>query len=482
MNRSLVKPGTALVAGLLLLHGCGTAQTTTPFGVRTASIQGQDDPDPVLRWNAVAMQCDANDHTGTFGPSQNGGPTRSSRALAIVHAAIYDAVNAIDGSCQPLVSAKSGQAKATGQAALAAAVMQASYDTLSALYSQQKPYIDTAYKKALQGLPDGYEAGMAVGTQAAANILAQRANDGAATSNDLIYPGTADPPKQGQHQPDPLNPDQGLLTPGWGRVQTFSGIDVTAPGVRSPVPPELWNPTYTVAFRDVLQVGADGTTTSTTRTAEQTEIGIFWAYDGTPKLGTPPRMYNQILRKIAKQQRNTVTQNARLFALANIAMADSGVACWDSKFYYNYWRPIIAIRNADAVFNCELINNPSWAPLGAPRSNSLGPNFTPPFPAYPSGHATFAAATFQVLQHFYGTDDIAFRLHSDELRDTTTDNQGNPRPNVVRSFQSFTQAAKECAESRIYLGVHWQFDADAGMDMGRTVADYVCKTLMKPAT
>jgi hypothetical protein len=397
--------------------------------------------------------------------------------MAITHLAIYDAVNAIDGSHKPYIPIGLSPS-VTAKANVEAAVAKACRDTLAVLYSNQLSFIDEQYDEAQKGFgtAEGCVAGITVGAKAAANILERRSTDGYADGDTMIYP----PATERQHQPDPINPDQGLLTPGWGHLKTFSAIDVTAPSVRAPAPPPAWDPDYTKSFLDVLKVGGDGITTPTKRTAEETEIGIFWAYDGSPKLGTPPRLYNQVIRRIAKLQHNTLVQNARLFALANIAMADSGIACWDSKYYHDLWRPIIGIRQADDVFNCELVNVADWSPLGAPLSNSIGPNFTPPFPAYPSGHATFGGAVFRTLRHFYGTDDVAFRLKSDELKDTTTDNQGNPRPNVTRRYESFTQAARENARSRIYLGVHWQFDADAGIDQGTKIADHICQTLLKP--
>jgi hypothetical protein len=235
-------------------------------------------------------------------------------------------------------------------------------------------------------------------------------------------------------------------------------------------------------FLDVQNLGGDKINTPTDRTKEQKEIGIFWAYDGVIGLCAPPRLYNQIARVVAEQKGNSLVENARLFALVNIAMSDAGVCCWDAKYYYNFWRPIIGIRNADLDGNEDTQQEADWTPLGAPASNESngGKNFTPPFPAYPSGHATFGGAFFQVMRRYYGTDDIAFAFNSDEWKPKTTDNEGKPRRKVIRSFNNFTEAEAENARSRIYLGIHWQFDADEGIDNGNKIGDHVFDNFLQP--
>jgi len=177
-------------------------------------------------------------------------------------------------------------------------------------------------------------------------------------------------------------------------------------------------------------------------------------------MGAPPALYNQLVQTIAKQKHNTTVENARLFALANVAMADAGIAAWDCKFVDNLWRPVTAIHAAATDGNPDTIADPTWEPLGAPGGGVV-PNFTPPFPAYVSGHATFGAAVCEVLKDFYHTDNIHFTLASDEL------------PGVMRSFNSFTRAAAENGVSRIYLGIHWQFDNTEGQTLGRQIADFV---------
>jgi hypothetical protein len=172
---------------------------------------------------------------------------------------------------------------------------------------------------------------------------------------------------------------------------------------------------------------------------------------------------------------------ARLLALVNVAMADAGIAVWESKFFYDFWRPIGGIRESDAGTgptslgdgNSATVGDPTWMPLGAPASNLNGPNFTPPFPAYPSGHAGFGGAVFQTLRRFYGTDHISFTFVSDEFNGITKDHNGNVRPLLPRSFKTLSQAEEENGQSRIYLGIHWSFDKTEGIAQGRQVADYV---------
>jgi hypothetical protein len=169
-------------------------------------------------------------------------------------------------------------------------------------------------------------------------------------------------------------------------------------------------------------------------------------------------------------------------------MNDAGIASWESKYYYKFWRPVNGIREADRGMgptgrgdgNPLTIADPMFSPLGAPATNLQGPNFTPPFPAYPSGHAVFGGTLFQMLRNFYGTDRIRFTFVSDELNGETVDNQGVVRPLVPRTFQTLSQAEEENGQSRIYLGIHWAFDKTAGITQGRQIANYVYRNAFRP--
>jgi hypothetical protein len=249
---------------------------------------------------------------------------------------------------------------------------------------------------------------------------------------------------------------------------------------------------YTAAFNEVKRLGGDGQITPTERSDEQTFVGTYWAYDGTPALCAPPRLYNQIAMTIAEQtgMLADVVALARLLALANAAMADATTAVWESKFYYDVWRPVGGIREADPGTgpsglgdgNPDTIGDPSFTPLGAPASNLDGPDFTPPFPAYPSGHAGMGAALFQTLRNVFGTDAISFTFVSDEFNGTTRDRFGNVRPVMSRTFSSLSQAEEENGQSRIYLGIHWAFDKTEGIALGRRAANYVFTNAFRPLT
>lgn len=432
--------------------------------------------DAVLRWNSVALDAVAADYQVGVTPEQ-AGPTATARALAIVQIAVYDAVNCIDHEA----SSYAFRRKMPGYASIDAAVAEAAHDTLSALYPRQKAKFDRALAEDLADAPDGRaeNMGLKAGRLAAKKILTLRAHDKSDAN-----PGYRDDVKPGSFQTFSGEPN--ALGVAWGRVKPF-GMD-TVKHFRTPPPPALTSVAYTQAYNEVKTLGGDGVNSPTTRTAEQSDIGYFWAYDGTPGLGTPPRLYNQIVQVIATNQNNTLTQNARLFALANIAMADAGIAAWDTKYHFRLWRPNRAIPQVGP--NGENLNDgnpdttadPTWTALGAPKTNCPPDKggFTPPFPAYVSGHAAFGSAMFQTLTRFYGRDDIAFTITSDELNGVNKNPDGTTRKLAPRSFNSFSEAEFENAQSRIYLGIHWSFDRDQGIKQGIAVADYIANQIMVP--
>jgi hypothetical protein len=169
-------------------------------------------------------------------------------------------------------------------------------------------------------------------------------------------------------------------------------------------------------------------------------------------------------------------------------MADTGISAWDNKFHYSLWRPVTAIRESDPGTgptglgdgNLDTLGDPTFTPLGAPASNLSDLNFTPPFPTYPSGHASFGGALFETLRRYYGTDAVPFTFVSDEFNGVTVDNQGNVRPYLPRSFDTFSQAEEENGQSRIYLGIHWEFDKTEGIVLGRSIANRVFDTTFRP--
>jgi len=450
--------------------------------------------DTLLRlrfWNQVAIDASGLDHTPVapgesrvFGEQL--GPGRSSRAMAIVHIAMYDAINAVT----PDYETYTGVRAAKG-ASMDAAIAQAAHDTLAALYPSQRAAFDAllADDLALARIPSAQALanGIDLGRRAAAAILALRSNDGSQYAEPVLGIDFVTSDAPGQWRQDPIGRSPLALGAEWGAVLPF--VLEAAEQFRAPPPPSMKSARYTAAFKEVKRVGGDGIVTPTKRTQEQTEIGTFWAYDGTPSLCAPPRLYNQIAMRIAESRGTPLVDLARLLALVNVAMADAATAVWESKYYYEFWRPVTGIRESDPGTgptgegdgNARTHGDPTFTPLGAPASNLAGPNFTPPFPAYPSGHAGFGGALFQTLRNFYGTDRVAFTFVSDELNGVTLDHDGNVRPLVPRTFSSLSEAEEENGQSRIYLGIHWEFDKTEGIAQGRRVADYIFHNAFLPS-
>jgi hypothetical protein len=443
---------------------------------------GAYDATRVRFWNTVALTASAVDHTNVmaggvpvFGTQL--GPTRTSRALAIVQIAVFDAVNAIDGGYQSYT----GIAKAPAGASLDAAVGTAAHDTLVALYPAQGPALHMLLALDLAMQPGGHARadGVATGRRAAAAILALRADDGSDREEPVVgvdyFPGDG----PGEWRPDPVSQSPIALGAWWYEVRPF--VMTAADQFRVPPPPALDSAEYAAAFEEVKLVGGDGVVTPTLRTPEETVEGIYWGYDGTPLLGAPPRMYNQIAVQIAAQRDTDGVRLARLLALLNTAMADACLAVWETKYVYRFWRPVTAIREADGDGNPATDADPTFTPLGAPASNLVGqPDFTPPFPAYPSGHAGIGGAAFEVLRAFYGTDAIAFTFVSDEYNGHTRDNDGHVRPRLPDHYASLTEAEAANAHSRILLGIHWAFDASRGLEQGHAVARWTYANAFRP--
>lgn len=399
--------------------------------------------DVVLAWNRIASDVLRDNES-----LQN--PGMASRSMAMLNLAIYDAfAMTTDGQTSFYHYGAAGAPTASTDAAAA----QAAYTVLSSIYGDQQATLDIALATSLGQIADGPSkaAGEAMGVQIGQSIVDRRVDDGYDSS--VQYLPTNLP---GHWQPDPLNPGQEAWGPAWGNVETFALASNTQflPGP----PPELDTPEYAAAFNEVKDLGSID---STLRTADETEIGAFWAYDRLG-LGTPHRLFNDVLQVIAEQEGNTPKENADLFARATVAMADAGIVAWNSKFSYDLWRPVTGIREADTDGNDQTDADEDWTPLGAPGGD--GANFTPPFPTYVSGHATFGGALFGVLDEFFDTDatgDIAFTLESEEL------------PGVVRTFDSFSEAMIENGRSRVFLGIHWNYDDLVGQELGLDVADYL---------
>lgn len=407
--------------------------------LETRTLMSHAGSDVVLEWNDIAIDALRFDRT-------YGGPVRAARNMAIVQASMYDAVNGVERTHEPFFVSRPAPAGADAEAAGASAASRA----LAKLFPRQKRFFAGELKASLAAVPNGpaERAGVKYGKYVADRLVAWRRYDG--STRDAEYePGNrpGDWTPTGPHFDLPVHPGAGDTDP-----FAVASIDDFLP----PPPPRLDSAEYAVAYNEVYDLGER---LSPFRTADQTEAGVFWAYDRRG-MGTPVALYNQVLQTLAVQEGNTMSENARLFATANVAMADAGITAWACKYVDNLWRPVTGIREGDLDGNSDTVADRAWEPLGAPGEHE-DEDFTPPFPSYVSGHSAFGAAAFRTLEHFYGADPIPFELRSDEL------------PGVVRRFTSFSQAAAENGDSRIYLGVHWRFDDTFGQRAGRAIADDV---------
>ncbi|HMO64607.1 MAG TPA: vanadium-dependent haloperoxidase, partial [Verrucomicrobiota bacterium] len=299
---------------------------------------------------------------------------------------------------------------------------------------------DAELSAQLLGLPagDARTAGVAWGRQVADALLRERDFDGANFGVD--YRPAAGP---GRWQPTPALFASPLL-PQWAAVKPFALA--RADQFRPPPPPALTSAEWAQQCNEVKALGG---TNSAARTPEQARIAWFWADgQGTP---TPPGRWNSVAAQLAEARALPLVETARLFALVNLALADAGIACWDAKYAYDWWRPVTAIRAADTDGNPATEPDPAWTPLVS----------TPPFPEHVSGHSTFSAAAAAVLAAFLGGDEFAFTLRSDGLF------------GEARSYGRFSEAAAEAGISRIYGGIHFSSANVDGQALGRAIGQHV---------
>jgi hypothetical protein len=392
-------------------------------------VESSDQVNPVVQWNKnlLVILRTAGAQPATIHPT---------RSFAIMHAAIYDAVNAIDRSHKPyLVRLALPQRDASQEAAADAAA----HEVLVSLYPSFKTTLDTELQQSLAQIPDGEQKveGISIGQTVADRILALRNTDGA-TANPIPYVFGNDP---GDYQSTPPNFLPQPQFTHWSRVTPFAleRADQFRPGP----PPALTSDRYSDAFNQVKSLGINN---STTATADEMLIGQFWN-------GAIQNYWNEITQTASVGHNLTTAENARLFALLNLSLADTVIAFYDAKYTYNFWRPVTAIRAADTDNNPDTVVDPNWLPQG-------GKN-TAPDPSYPGAHAAISAAGAKVLASFFRNDNFDLNVTSEVL------------PGVERTFTSFSAAFEEASLSRILAGQHFSFDEQAGGRLGRKVGDFV---------
>jgi membrane-associated phospholipid phosphatase len=425
--------------------------------------------DVVTEWNAIMRQTFAAE-------ASSAAPPINSRTMGMLGGAMFDAVNSVNRNYQSYLGYFNPTTAGVG-IDMEAAAATAAYNTMTSIYTDRygvgNPYLSnftTLYNTQMAAIAagDSKTRGTEVGAAAATAMITARASDGwnAATTYSPQPFGTV-----GRWQPG-TNPGAWGASTGtflysqWNNVTPFtlSSASQFRPGGpagltgTTPADYQAWvqSPQYTAEFNQVKSLGSS---TSSTRTADQTVIAYFWV-DG-PGTASPPGHWNRIAQSISASAGLNLEQNARLFALLNLAEADTGIATWEAKVYFDTWRPMLAINTADTDGNPDTLVDAAWTPLIP----------TPSFAAYTSGHSAFSMAGAAALAAFFGTDNIAFTAESE-----------SPFLPVgyTRSFTSFSQAAQEAGMSRIYGGIHWMSDNTDGSTLGASVAAHVTDNFLLP--
>jgi hypothetical protein len=384
--------------------------------------------DVITDWNQRAQQALL---------AANTSPIVSSRVLAMVQVAVFDAVNGIERHYIPIHVDFDAPAGASTRAA----AVQAAYAILVRLFPSQEATLDAQREASLASIASGQAAqnsesiarGIEWGQRVADDILLWRSTDGFTPAPPPFLGGTA----VGQWRPTP----PGFLPGAGPQFAYMTPWALNSPSQFRPSgPPALMSDQYTADFNEVKIIGDK---TSLTRSAEQTEIAVFWN-------GNTPSYWNRVATLVAAERHTTLSENARLLAVLNVAMADAVISCWEAKYTYVFWRPITAIRLASTDGNPATVEDPAWTPLLV----------TPAFPEYASGHATVSGAAAVALGAYFGND-ATFTLMSETL------------PGVVRSYSSFSQAADEANDARVYGGIHFRTACRDGRAAGTEVGSFV---------
>jgi hypothetical protein len=390
-------------------------------------ISSAANPDVVLQWNAIAVDTAV---------ANKANPFAQGRYAAIVQVAVFEAVNSITREYQPYLGTIT---VAPGASAKAAAV-EAAYEVLSHYFGTNSQSALDADRTASLGTPPYDQRtmdGMAAGHEAAQAIIALRATDGATTPPLTTIPGASAP---GVYQ----------LTTGCAAAIAYNWQHVTPFGIQSASdfilgpPPALTSEAYTKAYNEVMTVGASD---SLDRPQDRANVVLFFAAT------SPTQAMNQAAREVAEEKGGTLSENARALALVNIAINDSLVASFLNKYYYNFWRPETAIHEADTDGNPDTVANPDWAPFIT----------TPCFPSYPSNHGSAVNAASEVLRRLYGEADHAITLTNPTV------------PAIILEYDSFTEICDDVSDARVYGGIHFRTDQEAGADLGRAIGSAVYK-------
>lgn len=407
----------ALVATLI---ACGTENATTiqPRPDTAASTTRVAALQALASWNAMALKTTA---AGPFSPP------RETRALAMVSAAVYDAVTSITQDWAPYAS----RVVAPKTASIEGAIAGATHRVLVALYPAQAAALDRVRDSSLALLPanEAVVAGVAVGRSVAAAILAQREGDHSAEQ--VSYTAGAG---MGKWTPTPPG-FAGALEPGWGHVSPFF---LTSPSqLRPTAPPVLGGAAYT---RDYVEISSLGSSGSTTRSALQSETARFW-------ITTAAQLWNQVAREATIAHSATAAEAARAYLLLNLAGADAMIAAWEAKYFYGQWRPVTAIRSLADDGNATTVTDTAWTSLIT----------TPPFPDYPAGHTTYGGAAERVLTELFGDA-------PGELTITSPSAGG-----ATHRYANFREISDEVVNARVWGGVHWRTSCTVGRELGRSV-------------
>jgi hypothetical protein len=397
------------------------------YGASSYADSAAGSADAVVQWNQTLLKI-------VRTPGAQPATVHPTRSFAIMHAAIYDAVNAIDATHKPyLVHVEHVSPHASQDAAAAAAA----HETLVALYPASQPIFDLQLEQSLAMIPDGVDktTGVDIGKAVARAILALRNDDGSAAMLIAFVPGNA----PGDYQLTPPNFPTPAFTH-WSKVTPFA-LE-RANQFRLGPPPALDSAQYSAAFNEVKSLGMLGSTTATT---DQKLIGQFWG-------GAIQNYWNEITQTGVQAHHLTTAQSARVFALLNITLADEVIAFYDTKYTYDFWRPVTAIHAADTDGNPDTLVDPNWLPQATKTAAD---------PSYPGAHATISAGAEFVLNAVFGQKPFNLIVTSEVL------------PGTTRSFDSFAGAENEASASRIFAGQHFRTDENAGERLGRSLADFV---------